>query len=66
MEKQGLIKVSSGAIQYETFAFQSTLSLKKEDEVWIEISSMTTGAYLYGDSTVHFSGYLLEEDNAVV
>ena len=46
--------------QYETFSFQSTLELKKEDKIWLEIHDMSIGA-LYGNSYTHFSGSLLEE-----
>ena len=51
--------------QYETFSFQSTLSLKKGDEIWLEISSMSIGASLYCGGYTHFSGFLLEENLTV-
>ena len=44
-----------------TFSFQSTLELKKEDKIWLEIFDMSTGSYLHGSSSTHFSGSLLEE-----
>ena len=59
-----------------TFSFQSTLELKKEDKIWLEIYDGPTGAsrlffqivfksfqqgYLYGSHYTHFSGSLLEE-----
>ena len=45
------------AAQYETFSWQSTLNLKAGDQIWIEINSMATGAYLNGYCYTHFSGY---------
>ena len=53
------------AAQYETFSWQSTLNLKAGDQIWIEINSMATGAYLNGYCYTHFSGYLLEENFAI-
>ena len=50
--------------QYETFSWQSTLNLKGEDQIWIEINSMATGVYLDGLYYTHFSGHLLEENFA--
>ena len=47
---------------YETFSFQSTFVLQKGDEIWLEINSMSTGVYLYGDYYTHFSGHLLKEN----
>ena len=52
------------AYQNETFSFQSTLEVKKGDEIWLEIDDMSTGASLYGDRYTHFSGSLLEENMA--
>ena len=54
------------ADQRETFSFQSTMELKKEDKIWLEIEGMSTGAFLRGYYYTHFSGYLLEEKIAVV
>ena len=45
-------------------AWESTLELKKGDEIWLEIDDMSTGASLYGDRYTHFSGSLLEESMA--
>jgi hypothetical protein len=52
----------SADYQYETFSLQSTLNLIKGDQVWIQISSMETGVYLYGGLFTHFNGWLLQED----
>ena len=49
------------ALQYETFSFQSTLNLVAGDEIWLEISYMSTGAYLMGGLFTQFSGHLLEQ-----
>ena len=48
--------------QFKTFSFQSTLNLQKGDEIWLEIFSVSTGAYLNGYTNTLFSGYLLEEN----
>ena len=52
----------SSDYQYETFSLQSTLNLIKGDQVWLQISSMETGVYLYGGLFTHFNGWLLQED----
>ena len=57
-------EVSTGG-QYEMLSFQSTLNAQKGDEIWVQITSMSTGAYLRGDYSTHFSGYILEEKIAV-
>ncbi len=43
---------------------QSTLNLTKDDQVWVDIRSMSTGAFLYDDSyhRTHFTGFMLEEE----
>jgi hypothetical protein len=43
---------------------QSTLKLTKDDQVWMEISTMSNGTYLYDNSyhRTHFTGFMLEED----
>jgi hypothetical protein len=43
---------------------QSTLNLKKGDQVWVEIYAQSTGASLYDDDfhSTHFTGFMLEED----
>jgi hypothetical protein len=51
--------------QYSPLTLQSTLNLKKGDQVWLQIYVQTTGASLY-DSTYnhynHFTGWMLEEE----
>ena len=43
---------------------QSTLNLKIVDQVWVEITSMSSGTWLYdgGDHLTHFTGFILEEE----
>ena len=48
--------------QSETFSFHSTLNLQNGDQIWLEISQMSTGTYLTGALYTQFSGYLLEEN----
>ena len=48
--------------QSDTFSFHSTLNLQNEDQIWLEISQMSTGTYLTGALYTQFSGYLLEEN----
>jgi hypothetical protein len=45
---------------------QSTLNLKKGDQVWITINWQTAWAYLYdnGNHFTHFTGWMLEEEIA--
>ena len=53
-------EVSSSG-QYETLSFQSTLNLKAGDQIWLQIYSISAGAYLSGNYLTQFSGYLLDE-----
>ena len=50
--------------QLSPLTLQSTLNLKKGDQVWLEISSQSTGAYLadYSDHYNHFTGFMLQEE----
>ena len=43
---------------------QSTLKLTKDDQVWMEISTMLNGTYLYDNSDhhTHFTGFMLQEE----
>ena len=52
------------AEQWETFSFQWTLSLKKGDQIWLQIFSKSAGTYLWDSSWHynHFSGFLLAEN----
>jgi hypothetical protein len=50
--------------QNDQLTLQSTLNLKKEDQVWVEIFSQSTGVYLAdsGEHYNHFTGFMSEED----
>ena len=48
--------------EYETLSFQSTLSLRKGDQLWLQIVDITTGTDLVGGANTHFSGLLLDEN----
>ncbi len=45
-----------------SLTFQSTLNLKKDDQIWVQIE----GNYLYDDGNhyTHFTGLMLEEELA--
>jgi hypothetical protein len=52
--------------QYNPISFQSTLNLKKGDQLWMEIAySDFSSSYLYDASMghlTHFTGFMLEEE----
>ncbi|EFX82610.1 C1qdc1 protein [Daphnia pulex] len=51
--------------QYSPLTLQSTLNLKKGDQLWVQIvSSSVSSSYLYdnSDHMTHFTGFLLEEE----
>ncbi len=50
--------------QESPLTLQSTLNLKKGDQVWVAINYQSTGAYLYDNSYHynHFTGFMLEEE----
>ena len=50
--------------QVSPFPLQSTLNLKKGDQLWLQIDYQSTGAFLYDDSDHwnHFTGFMLEEE----
>ena len=51
--------------QWDSFSWQSTLNLRKGDEIWLQFDGISTGAYLFGSGYTHFSGYLIEENIAL-
>jgi hypothetical protein len=55
---QGYLSSSSSV----SFTFQSTLNLKKDDQIWVQIE----GIYLHDDGNhqTHFTGLMLEEELA--
>jgi hypothetical protein len=50
--------------QYSPMSFQSTLNLKKGDQVWVQISFYGTDSYLFDSVNhyTHFTGFMLEEE----
>jgi hypothetical protein len=50
--------------QETPLTLQSTLSLQKGDQIWLEIKGMSTGVILYDNDAIwtHFTGYILEEE----
>ncbi len=57
------------ANQNSPLTLQSTLNLKKGEQVWVAIYWQSTGAYLYDDGYhfthyhfTHFTGFMLEEE----
>jgi hypothetical protein len=53
--------------QWSPLTLQSTLNLKKGDQLWVEINySDDSSSYLHDDSahTTHFTGFMLEEEIA--
>ena len=52
------------ANQNNQVTLQSTLNLKKDDQVWITIYYQSTRANLFdsSDHSTHFTGFMLEEE----
>jgi hypothetical protein len=51
--------------QLSQLTLQSTLNLKKDDQVWVGIYDRSSEAYLLDDSNyhfTHFTGFMLEEE----
>ncbi len=50
--------------QFSPLTLQSTLNLKKDDQVWITIYYQSTRANLFdsSDHSTHFTGFMLEEE----
>ncbi len=50
--------------QETPLTFHSTLNLKKDDQVWVAISVISPGAYLFdsGNHYTHFTGFMLQEE----
>ncbi|XP_046457317.1 uncharacterized protein LOC124204323 [Daphnia pulex] len=46
----------------ETLSLQSILNLTAGDQVWTEVTYITSGISLLGPDYTHFTGFLLEED----
>jgi hypothetical protein len=52
--------------QYSPLTLQSTLNLKKGDQLWVQINYYGSPSYLHEDSHhfTHFTGFMLEEEIA--
>jgi hypothetical protein len=50
--------------QLSPLTLQSTVNLKKGDQVWLEIYVLSSGAFLADNSFhfTHFTGFMLEEE----
>jgi hypothetical protein len=50
--------------QWSPLTLQSTLNLKKGDQVWVQINHYGSPSYLHEDSHryTHFTGFMLEEE----
>ena len=50
--------------QNDQLTVQSTLNLKKDDQVWVAISNQSPGTFLYdsGGLFTHFTGFMLQEE----
>jgi hypothetical protein len=50
--------------QNSPLTLQSTMNLKKGDQVWLEINYQSTGAFLHDSNNhhTHFTGFMLEEE----
>ena len=57
-------EANTASLQNDQLTIQSTLSLKKGDQVWVTIYWMSPGAYLVDNSAhwTHFMGFMLEEE----
>jgi hypothetical protein len=61
----GLVQeANTVAGQKSPLTLQLTLNLKSGDQVWLEISVPSTGAYLFDNANHynHFTGFMLQED----
>nr|CAH0107912.1 unnamed protein product [Daphnia galeata] len=63
---RGLVKDSSTVDdKLSPISFQSTLNLKKNDQVWIQINHCCNSSYYLfddGNHNTHFTGFMLEEE----
>ncbi|XP_046459310.1 uncharacterized protein LOC124205831 [Daphnia pulex] len=62
---KGHVDMSSTATtRWNQLTLQSTLSLKSGDQVWVDITSASSGVALHdnGNHYTHFTGFVLEED----
>jgi hypothetical protein len=57
------LEASNGANQHIPLTLQSTLTLKKDDQVWLQIVHKSSGNLRdeNGNHLTHFTGFMLEE-----
>jgi hypothetical protein len=64
----GWVEEANAVANQDTpLTLQSTLNLKKGDQLWVQIRSMSSGVYLTDSSSyhwTHFTGFMLKEDVA--
>jgi hypothetical protein len=50
--------------QRDTLTFQSTLNLKSDDQVWVQIEWIASSMFLHDNDNhyTHFTGFMLEEE----
>ncbi|XP_057368213.1 uncharacterized protein LOC130689201 [Daphnia carinata] len=60
----GYVEKGNNVVQFSPVTLQSTLMLKSGDQIWLQITAMSPGVYLFDSNYyyTHFTGWLLEED----
>ncbi|XP_046646354.1 uncharacterized protein LOC124336548 [Daphnia pulicaria] len=64
--RSGISEGNTPIDQYNPLTLQSTLKLKKGDQLWVTIDYLGSSSYLFDDSShfTHFTGFMLEEEIA--
>lgn len=60
----GYVEKGNNVVQFSPVTLQSTLTLQKGDQIWLQITAMSAGVYLFDSNYyyTHFTGWLLEEE----
>ena len=60
----GYVEKANTDVQFSPVTLQSTLNLQKGDQIWLQITAMSAGVYLFDSNYyyTHFTGWLLEEE----
>lgn len=60
----GYVEKGNNVVQFSPVTLQSTLMLQSGDQIWLQITAMSAGVYLFDSNYyyTHFTGWLLEED----
>lgn len=60
----GYVEKVNTDVQFSPVTLQSTLNLQKGDQIWLQITAMSAGVYLFDSNYyyTHFTGWLLEEE----